>query len=169
MFKSVQVDLYGGILWFSLLVSLPSTSLFRRMMKDCFVDYNIHRTFHRKETKFFIFGWTHPLQGGPLICDITNSLEVNPGQIFSVYTHDVKTWSLSWNNLTSENGDILCPAERISINLIFQQEWRPFKEFNLVLFTLQNQVGPLILSSPKHDIQCYNILLNNWSRWGLTT
>lgn len=36
--------------------TLPSTSLFRRMMRECFVDYNIHRTFHGKETAFLIFG-----------------------------------------------------------------------------------------------------------------
>lgn len=159
MFKSVQDELYGGILWFSLLVSLPSTSLFRRMMRDCFVDYNIHRTFHGKETAFLIFGWTHPLQGGPSICDITNSLEVNPGQIFCVYTRDVKTWSLSRNNLTSEEGDILCPAENISINLTFQEEWRPFKEFNLVLFTLQNQVGALIYALKDKFTQTWHSVL----------
>ena len=56
------------------------------------------------------------VRGGPtgMICDITNSLEANPGPVGNLHKYDVETWSTETKiGLFSEVGDILCPAVKL--------------------------------------------------------
>lgn len=49
-----------------------------------------------------------------LICDITTSLETNPGPVYNLHQCNVETWNLQSENteniLFSVIGDLLCPA-----------------------------------------------------------
>lgn len=57
--------------------------------------------------------WTRQqLRAMSMICDITSSLDVNPGPVFSVHACDVETRSLRCTNTENgrEGGDVLCPT-----------------------------------------------------------
>ena len=69
------------------------------------------------------------VRGGPtgMICDITNSLEANPGPVGNLHKYDVETWSLQCTNtehwLYSEGGDILGQLHQLDVHPVVRLGW----------------------------------------------